>query len=79
MHPNLESLQLQTRRHFFRNCQVGLGSMALASLLDQPSTAAPQSPANPLAVRHRFFFIKGFLSVDRIVLRQNVCLGLPAA
>lgn len=55
MHPGLESLQLQTRRHFLRRCQVGLGGMALASLLDQPAPAAPQSSAGPLAVKAPHF------------------------
>ncbi len=31
---NLNSLLLQTRRHFFKDCALGLGSMALASLLN---------------------------------------------
>ena len=30
----------QTRRHFFRDCGVGLGAMALASLLDERSAVA---------------------------------------
>jgi len=29
---NTPQLLLQTRRHFFQNCALGLGSMALASL-----------------------------------------------
>src|SRR3569623_2657732 len=37
-------LQHITRRHFFRDCQLGLGSLALASLLDdRPDQAAPQA------------------------------------
>ncbi|HVW03046.1 MAG TPA: DUF1501 domain-containing protein [Planctomycetaceae bacterium] len=37
-------LQHITRRHFFRDCQLGLGSLALASLLnDRPAQAAPQA------------------------------------
>ena len=47
-------LQQITRRHFFRNCQVGLGSMALASLLGNSGTgAAPTGDrtTNPLAPR----------------------------
>jgi hypothetical protein len=32
-----------TRRHFFRNCQVGLGGMALSSLLAKESRAKPQA------------------------------------
>ena len=39
----------QTRRHFFRTCGVGLGSVALASLLNRDAQAAPSK--NPLAPR----------------------------
>ncbi|HLJ12497.1 MAG TPA: DUF1501 domain-containing protein [Planctomycetaceae bacterium] len=46
-------LRAITRRHFFRDCKIGLGSLALASLLGDRLTAAPQSGANnnPLAPR----------------------------
>lgn len=37
-----------TRRHFFRTCGVGLGSVALASLLGRDAQAAP-SKTSPLA------------------------------
>ncbi|MEZ6143267.1 MAG: DUF1501 domain-containing protein [Zavarzinella sp.] len=37
-----------TRRHFFRDCGIGLGSAALASLLEQSAVAGP---ANPQAVK----------------------------
>jgi hypothetical protein len=46
-----DPLLLQTRRHFFKDCAVGLGSMALASLLNGGKlSAAPQflSPLAPL-------------------------------
>src|ERR687886_10791 len=43
----------QTRRHFFRNCGVGLGSIALASLLSRDAQAAPSK--NPLAPRKPHF------------------------
>jgi uncharacterized protein (DUF1501 family) len=47
---NLEYKKALTRRHFFRECGIGLGSMALASLLNQDSIGAvQQAPANPLA------------------------------
>ena len=48
---NLEFARAITRRHFFRSCQVGLGSMALASLMRHPLLATPGSDqlANPLA------------------------------
>ncbi len=40
----MTSLQ-QTRRHLFRNCSVGVGSMALASLMQSESNAAPNRRA----------------------------------
>ncbi len=44
-----------TRRHFFSRCGVGLGSMALASLLgERPATAAP-AVRNPLEPRPAHF------------------------
>ena len=47
---NLEYRKILSRRHFFKECGVGLGSIALASLLNQNSIgAAQQLPANPLA------------------------------
>jgi hypothetical protein len=49
-------LLLQTRRHFFRDCAVGVGSMALASLLEegQAATRAPDA-TSPLAPRPGHF------------------------
>lgn len=47
-----EIVRAQTRRHFFRRCQVGLGGMALASLLtEKPARAAATSTGatGPLA------------------------------
>ena len=46
-----EYARLITRRWFFRQCGVGLGSVALASLLGAKDTfgANPPRPANPLA------------------------------
>jgi hypothetical protein len=40
----------RTRRHFFRDCGVGVGSMALASLLAKDAPAAPERK-DPLAPR----------------------------
>jgi hypothetical protein len=37
-------LRETTRRHFFQNCQVGLGSLALAGLLNQPRPAYGAAP-----------------------------------
>jgi hypothetical protein len=55
---NSEQLRTITRRHFFRDCQVGLGSLALASLLrDGRLEAAPDdaSKSHPLAARGAHF------------------------
>ena len=48
MNPQIETLALKTRRHFLRDCQVGLGGMALASLL-AAATRRRRRPA-PAAV-----------------------------
>lgn len=45
--PPISPLLRQTRRHFFQDCGIGLGSMALGSLEPRPAVAAP----TPLAVR----------------------------
>jgi Protein of unknown function (DUF1501) len=48
------SLLLQTRRHFFQNCALGVGKIALASLAAEGALANAQQPtanANPLAPR----------------------------
>lgn len=47
-----EFLRDQTRRHFFRNCQLGLGAVALGHMLGRESTA---NSANPLAARQPHF------------------------
>src|SRR5213079_2741972 len=46
-------LLLQTRRHFFQDCALGVGKIALASLLAGRAFASPQTPAgvSPLAPR----------------------------
>ena len=51
MNPEYDYLHGVTRRHFLQSCQVGLGSIALASLLDENARAAPAAPADPLANR----------------------------
>ena len=54
---NLPSVtQQQTRRHFFQDCGVGVGSIALANLLAQESTAAKQ--VGPLTPRDGHFKAK---------------------
>lgn len=46
----LQALHTQTRRHFFRNCGVGVGAMALGNLLNgQSSALGANSLNNPLA------------------------------
>jgi hypothetical protein len=40
-------LQLETRRHFFSRCGVGLGKLALLSLLSDGSVFAKPAPSNP--------------------------------
>ena len=46
-------LQQVTRRHFFQDCRIGLGAMALGGLLGESLSAAPADPRrmNPLATR----------------------------
>jgi hypothetical protein len=53
--PHLDELRDITRRHFFGQCAVGLGSIALNWMLANEAFAAPQrpqiDPANPMAPR----------------------------
>src|SRR5262249_12813158 len=61
MNLHFERARAQTRRHFFKQCQFGIGAMALASLLERAgrvdSAALPSNPlapkAPPLAPRAR--------------------------
>lgn len=49
-------LRHQTRRHFFSECGVGLGSIALGSLLaNQTATLAAKTDSNPFAPRQGHF------------------------
>ena len=50
----VETKRLVTRRHFFRDCSVGLGSLALASLLGDRTLAAEKG-VNPLAPKKPHF------------------------
>jgi hypothetical protein len=58
MEPTTQNLLTVTRRHFLRDCHVGLGALAL-SLLERPQLSAdepaPRDPANPLAPRPPHF------------------------
>ncbi len=50
--PSLSALAGVTRRHFFSRCSLGLGSVALASLLDRQALHAGQGAAtHPMAPR----------------------------
>jgi hypothetical protein len=59
---DLEYKKLLTRRHFFKECGVGLGSIALASLLNERICASPQKTGqtaqNPLAPKRPHFKAK---------------------
>src|SRR3954451_22118239 len=56
MHPHTERALTITRRHFLRDCQVGLGGLALATLMGERSPAAADRPAdNPMAPRRPHF------------------------
>jgi uncharacterized protein DUF1501 len=52
-----EHLRTITRRHFFGKCAAGIGSMALASLLNERlfATASSASADNPLALKKPHF------------------------
>lgn len=56
---SLNPLQRQTRRHFFQNCGVGIGKIALASLLAQSSSpsqaVASEAAASPFAPKEGHF------------------------
>src|SRR5882762_3285879 len=62
-----EHMQAMTRRHFFRAGAMGLGSVALASLLEQGATANPQAGGGlpglphfaPKAKRAIYLFMNG--------------------
>jgi hypothetical protein len=53
MNPREDALLGATRRQFLQNCSVGLGGMALSSVLG--GVAAGQEPENPLAPRQSHF------------------------
>lgn len=46
-----ETLKAMTRRHFFKDCSMGLGSVALASLINEGVFAAAEPAGPPLAPR----------------------------
>jgi hypothetical protein len=57
MNPTLEQIQLNTRRHFLKNCGVGLGAGALAQMLS-PDAFALDATKNPLLPRKSHFSSK---------------------
>ena len=58
MHPQFENLQLQTRRHFLQQTQVGLGAVALSALLAGDSSAETTAADNPLLPKLPHFAAK---------------------
>ena len=56
MDPNFEKIRLNTRRHFLKNCGVGLGSAAFWNLLNQGSSASElKTPESPLLAKAAHF------------------------
>jgi hypothetical protein len=53
--PQQRRLENVTRRHFLQDCQVGIGAIALASLLRGDAAGAVSAAANPLAPRRPHF------------------------
>src|SRR5262249_44481233 len=60
MNPHDQTLLWQTRRHFFKECGLGLGKIALASLLADGQLRASDARriANPLAPKRPHFTAK---------------------
>ena len=86
MTPEQTRLLQRTRRHFFSQCGVGIGQMALASLLNDGNLFAANAPSldNPLAPRPPHFPREGqerHLSVHgrRAQPARNVRLQAEAA
>src|SRR6516225_9509000 len=52
----IDPLLLQTRRHFFRDCSVGIGAMALGSLLNECRAAPHYTPKAKSVI---FLFMAG--------------------
>src|SRR5579863_2152210 len=50
-----EILRSITRRHFFQDCRIGLGSMALGSMLGNGAVSAATAAADPLAPKATHF------------------------
>ncbi len=54
----VKEVEATTRRYFLRESGLGLGAIALTSLLQQSGYSALKAPANPLAVRPPHFAAK---------------------
>jgi hypothetical protein len=54
MNPRIQQAALSTRRHFLKQCPMGLGALALASMLNGETQAAPAAD-DPLAPRKGHF------------------------
>jgi len=50
MNPQSESLQYKTRRHFFKQCSMGLGGVALSEMLASDAMGL-EAPNNPLLAK----------------------------
>jgi hypothetical protein len=56
MDAHAQQLLTMTRRHFLRDCQIGLGGLALVLLMDDRTPAnQPSTPVNPMAPRRPHF------------------------
>ncbi len=55
MQPESHPAMHGTRRHFLRDCQIGLGGLALSSLLASDGAAAPATELNALSPRKSHF------------------------
>ena len=58
MNPLQNKIHLQTRRQFLQNSQVGVGALALSSLLGTSATAADSSVINPQSPKSPHFAAK---------------------
>jgi hypothetical protein len=83
MNLHFEQARLNTRRHFLKHCQVGLGAMALSSLLDRPSVGQTAGDSdNPLAVRAAQFAPRAksviYLHMSGSPPQQELSTGSPS-
>ena len=51
----IDGVQARTRRHFLRDCQVGIGSLALGNLLASRADASASHVSNPFALKAPHF------------------------